>query len=109
MFSIHSDSFRPNEEVIVSNSGLSIELPNGYTVLVQWGPGTGSDNHCERPRGPDFEWQSTTAEVTVYTRCFTYSYKTWQTEEQVRAIIASVSELLSLEEEEEEEELDWVC
>lgn len=54
------------------NKGFQLDLPNGWTVSVQWGPG----NYCERGRASflnfdalmkvDGAWKSSTAEVAAW-------------------------------------------
>ena len=49
------------------NKGFHMELPNGVTVSVQWGPGS----YCSRRNVPDISdkiWDSETAEVMAWSK-----------------------------------------
>lgn len=49
-------------------SGFHLSFPNGYTISVQFGPGTYSSNHHKSllPKQEKRAWQSATAEVAAW-------------------------------------------
>lgn len=82
-----------------TNSGFSIILKNGWTVSVQWGIGTHSDNHLSEGKYGDRQ-TSNTAEVAAYKDIGTPqgswyedNPRGYQTPEQVIEFIAKVAAL----------------
>jgi len=59
---------------ICGNKGFQLDLPNGITVSVQWGPGNYCDSDCsnadfDAPKGAmdsDEHWGSNTAECAAF-------------------------------------------
>ena len=77
-------------------AGLHVEFPNGYTISVQWGPGSYSDNrHMSSRAVPAGGWVSRCAEIAVYNPahkmipCCDYeNVRGWQSKAQIRALLA---------------------
>lgn len=71
LFSSTADFGHPSAEVKASRggNGVHVTFPNGWTVSVQWGPGTYSTNHHHPSLGvvfPPPELDATAAEIAAW-------------------------------------------
>ena len=51
---------------ITGHKGFQMELPNGWTVSVQFGPGDYCSHRCRKYHHKDDRWESDTAEILAW-------------------------------------------